>query len=109
VSAFAIDAATGVTGNIRNKPAYTSVDLNGPVIPAWTSGRIQGVGNEPAIIAILVNDEIAALTRTTINENGDVEYGAIVPPDAFVEGRNDVELAVVTPDGDAWRLGMISS
>lgn len=109
ITDFSIETGTGATGNIRNKPAYASIDLDGPVIPSWVSGRVSGIGTTPGIIAIIVNDQIAAITRTTTNEDGAEEYGAIVPPTAFIEGKNSVELAVVRPDGSGWLLETISS
>ncbi len=108
VAELEVTRSNNIGGAIRNKQAYSSIDLDGPVIPAWTSGSLRDIPVDTAI-AIIVNGRIAAVTKSTSKDDGGVTYGAIVPPDAFVDGRNTVELAIVSKDADTWRLTMIPS
>lgn len=108
VTEFDVRTSDNVGGAIRNKDAYADIDLEGPVIPSWVNGSLRDVPSE-TVIAIIVNGHIAAITESRENEDAGVVYGAIVPPDAFVDGRNLVELAIVHKDGDAWHLTMIPS
>lgn len=92
----------GATGTIRNESAYRDVDLDGPVIPAWTSGTLQALDEVDLVVAVVVNGRIAALTEARTDENGVTTYGAIVPPDAFVDGNNHIAIGIVRSVGDTW-------
>jgi len=98
-----IEAAETAIATIRDADVYDDVDLDGPMIPSWISGRIRGVpdGTGDVIVAIVVNGRIAAVTRSDTTEEGVVEYGAIIPPGAFRDGKNYVRPILVreTPDG----------
>lgn len=93
---------------IRNKNSYSVVDLDGPIIPAWTSGTLRDVPGD-STIAIIVNGDIAAVTESRTNDDGTVTYGAIVPPDAFVDGRNLVEIAMVGQTETGWTVTVLPS
>jgi hypothetical protein len=52
---------------------------------------------------VVVNGEVAALTRT-YDSDGTRAFYALVPPDAFVEGANDLELLLVDGTGSSRTL-----
>jgi hypothetical protein len=54
---------------------------------------------DEAAIAIGLNGEIVAVTRTYLNADGDTAFYSLLPPTALVEGPNDLELFVVDGTG----------
>ena len=98
--------AQGVTATIRDASAFDAVDMNGPSLPAWISGSIQrdDPGETEIIVAIAVNGEIAAVTRSTETEDEKIEYGAMIPPDTLIDGANEVELYLVRGVGETRAL-----
>ena len=55
------------------------------------------------VVAIAVNGKVAAVTRTYDSE-GTRAFYSLVPPDAFVEGANDLELLLVDGTGSSRTL-----
>jgi Sulfatase len=108
VSDLYVRQAANAGATIRNKNSYSVVDLDGPVVPAWTSGTLRDVAGD-SVIAIIVNGDIAAITESREGDDGVVTYGAIVPPDSFENGINVVEIALVHRDGTAWSLTVLPS
>jgi hypothetical protein len=97
-----IEPAVGVTATIRDLPAFASVDKDGPSLPAYVKGKIE-TDDDPGgdvVIAIVVNGEIAAVTRSYETEDGKTEFGAMIPPDSLADGRNEVVLILVRGTGD---------
>ena len=96
-----IGPGTGVSATIRDIDAYASLDIDGTAIPAWIRGGIipspQDTGD--MIIAVAVNGQIAAVTRTFVNDDGNVEYGALIPPAALQDGDNGIQLILVRGEG----------
>jgi hypothetical protein len=72
---------------VRGKP-LPPVELRpgDPVVPAWISGELDGV-TDGAAVAVVVNGRVAATTRID-----DGRFGALVRPEAFRQGANDVEV-----------------
>jgi hypothetical protein len=97
-----IQAAETAIATIRDAGVYEDVDLDGPMIPCWISGRIRGIpdGTGDVIVGIVVNGRIAAVTRSDTTEEGVVEYGAIIPPDAFRDGKNYVRPILIRETAD---------
>jgi hypothetical protein len=62
-----------------------------------------------AVIAVVVNGRVAAVTESRATDEGAATYGAIVAPDAFVDGRNLVEIAVVRQTETGWAITMLPS
>ncbi|MEA3510593.1 MAG: hypothetical protein U9R51_04070, partial [Actinomycetota bacterium] len=95
-----------MTATVRNPNAFTAVDPTGPSIPAWISGTIETRGShgEGLILAIVVNGRIAAITRTSDTEDGSTQYAALIPPNSFVDGRNDVDLYLIRGSGNESEL-----
>jgi hypothetical protein len=103
------DGDIGAT--VRDLSAFEAVDVDGPSLPVWISGTIERNGSygNDLILAIVVNGRIAAVTRSSETDDEKTEYGAMIPPGAFVDGRNDVELVLVRgvgPDREFFRIGL---
>ncbi len=86
-----------VAATIRDLSAFGAVDLDGPSLPAWISGTIRrnNLRGGDLVLAIVVNGRVAAVTRSYETENGKTEYGAMIPPGAFVDGENDIDLVLI--------------
>jgi hypothetical protein len=100
-----------VAATIRDLSAFDAVDLDGPSLPVWVSGRIErnGSHSDDLVLAVVVNGRIAAVTRSDETDDEKTEYGAMIPPGAFVDGKNDVDLVLVRGVGDDrefFRIGL---
>jgi hypothetical protein len=47
------------------------------------------------IVAVAVNGEIAAITRTFETDKGEAAFGMMIPPDSLVDGPNDIALLLI--------------
>jgi hypothetical protein len=77
--------------------AYDDVDLTSGVIPVRTTGKLLGDVQGDEFIGVAVNGTIGAVTRSYV-EDGKPAFQAMVPPDLFRSGSNDVELFLI--DGE---------
>lgn len=107
---FQVQTDSNVTATVRDVSAFRTVDLDGPSLPAWISGSI--LGNDPdgddLVLAAVVNGRVAAITRSDTSDDAVTTYGVMIPPDAFVDGVNVVDLVLiqgVAPDLGYWRIG----
>ena len=57
-----------------------------------------GSGDADRVVAVVVNGEVAAVTRTYLSD-GERAFYTLVPPSAFVDGSNEVELLLVEGEG----------
>jgi hypothetical protein len=91
-----------VAATIRDLSAFDAVDLDGPSLPVWISGKIErnGSHSDDLVLAVVVNGRIAAVTRSDETDDEKTEYGAMIPPGAFVDGHNDVDLVLVRGVGE---------
>jgi hypothetical protein len=53
------------------------------------------------IVAVAVNGEIAAITRTFETEDGQTEFGMMIPPDSLRSGDNDITLLLINTEGQS--------
>jgi len=80
---------------IENAEDYEDVDAGSGYLPAHVMGRVDG-GEPGRDIAIAVNGEIAAVSRTfTLVGDDEVIFAAIIPESALREGSNDVRVLEV--------------
>lgn len=103
IEEFDVQPSDTMSANVRNITEYDIVDVDGPSLPAWISGTIKrdgAHGDDDVVIAVVVNGRIAAVTRSDETEDGKTEYGAMIPPEAFVDGKNDIGLILVRGVGD---------
>jgi hypothetical protein len=73
---------------------------SGALTPAHVVGVLEGRGAEPELdVAVAVNRTIAATART-FSFAGNVRFEAIVPESAFRQGRNIVDVYVISSTGE---------
>jgi hypothetical protein len=106
VPVASLDVAPAGTahGTIDNAGAYQYFDPQADGLPTTVTGRVDdGVGDVDHVVAVAVNGEVAAVTRT-YDSDGTRSFYALVPPDAFAEGANDLELLLVDGTGSSRTL-----
>jgi hypothetical protein len=104
VASLDVEPAGSARGVVDRIAAYADLDLQADGLPTTVTGRIDGgVGDEDHVVAVVVNGEVAAVTRTYDSE-GTRAFYALVPARAFVDGANDVELLLVEGTGTARTL-----
>lgn len=91
--------ASDITGRVREPELYEDVDTTGPVIPVRVGAVLGAVADGDELIAVAVNGEIAAMTRSYLFEE-EVGVLAMVRPEQFVDGSNRVDFLEVTPVGE---------
>jgi hypothetical protein len=98
ISGYVVTPSEDVSASIRDKNIYMDVDLDGPSLPAWIAGRLSFTNDEidQVVLAVVVNDRVAAVTRSFRDKNDHIEYTAMLPPDAFVDGSNNVRVYLVS-------------
>ena len=71
---------------------YTNVDPSSDVLPTRVTGTVRGLAaSEDALLAVLVNDRIAAIVRS-FHDRGRSGFQAMIPPETLGSGRNSVEV-----------------
>ena len=83
----------GYSAVIDNHAEFGRVEPSGDSIPVMLSGQLEPVPSRPLLLAIGLNGRIAAVTRTY--EEGPAGFHAMLPPQFFVGGDNEIELFVV--------------
>ena len=84
---------------LRESDLYEDVDTADDVIPARVGGSVWGgSANGDEMLAVVVNGEVGAVTRTYIDD-GTTSFLAMIPPELLVDGANTVEIVEV--DGDS--------
>lgn len=74
-------------------------------VPALVTGSLRGA--EPELpVAVVVNGRIGGVTRT-YDADGEVQFGALVPPDLLTSGANEVSIALVEDTGGEVRLRVV--
>jgi hypothetical protein len=92
--------------SLTDPGAYDDVDTGGPVLPTWVTGRVSGV-DEKVDVAIAVDGTVRAVSNTfELANRGGFLVAALVPPGAFRDGENLVEVYEVTSGG---RLALMGS
>lgn len=95
--------AGSATARIDHLTDYDDVDPEADAVPVALTARLQGV---PAgrVIAVAVNGRIRAVTRSYTDDDGGPALLAILPPDSFRDGRNEIALFAVDGTGSGRRL-----
>jgi hypothetical protein len=100
---------SGAVATIENLAAYSDIELDGPSLPLWIKGRITATQDKgDAIIAVVVNGAVAAVTRAHTTDEGTVEYGALIPPGALLDGENEIEILLVALEGSMRTFNQIT-
>jgi hypothetical protein len=82
---------------------YADVDSSSDAVPARIGATVNGPVEEPLVVAVLVNGQVGALTRTYRGDEG-VSLLAMVDPGIFVDGANRIDLVEVTESGGLARM-----
>lgn len=99
VDSLDVGAASDLQVALTDPGAYDDVDLDGPVLPTWVTGRVSGGSGEPRDVAIAVNGVVAAVSNTfELATGGGDLIAALIPPSSLRDGRNGVEVYEVTGD-----------
>lgn len=91
--------------SVATDPLFDAVDVSGGFIPGFVKGSVETIGNaaEKEIqLAIALNGIVAATTRTYY-QSGTQLFTSLLPEDAFVAGKNELEIYEVTR-ADGFRL-----
>ncbi len=84
----------GATFALSRADAYADVDTEATFVPALVSGRLEGVA-AGAPLAVGVNGRIAVMSEAYDSVKGGVHVSALVPPERFRGGPNDIQLYAV--------------
>lgn len=91
--------------SLTDPGAYDDVDLEGPVLPVWVTGKVSGADGR-LDVAISVNGVVRAVSNTfKLATDGDELIAAMIPPSSLRNGRNTVEVYEVTGNGDLALMG----
>ncbi len=92
-----LTATADCSFQIEQEEALGAYDPRGDYIPSRITGKLS-CGREPdppVYVAIAVNGTIRAVPRASMKGDGTGRFGAVVPEDAFVAGRNRAEVFLV--------------
>jgi hypothetical protein len=96
---------SGLRAVLREPWLYTDVDTTAEVIPARVGGSLYGDVDGTEILAVSLNGTIAAVTRSYLEE-GRAAFLTMVPPLYLVDGRIEIEVYEVMPDGHLETVSM---
>ena len=94
VERYDVRAAGRVAAAIARPQRFDAVDTSDQRLPLYVWGTLEGAGTDPLTLAIALNGEIAATTRS-YRANGIATFGTVVPEDALREGANELGVYVV--------------
>jgi len=93
VDEIGLAPASGATASIEGAGQFAAVDPTAELVPTFVEGRVHAEqGAPPPTIAVAVDGVVRAVVETFDRRGGTADFAALVPPDAFVAGRNAVEL-----------------
>ncbi|HEX9712127.1 MAG TPA: sulfatase-like hydrolase/transferase [Actinomycetota bacterium] len=86
--------AGSATARIDHIAHYERVDPDARTLPVAMTGELSGLGGG-RVIAVAFGGRIHAVTRSYVAEQRHTSFLAMIPPDAFSRGRNDIALFIV--------------
>lgn len=92
---------------LDNPEWYSDLEVDADFIPALLTGAVVGDIDGDAVLAVAINGRIEALTRTWV-QGERTRFQAIIPPDAFIDGSNDMSILVVGGAEEERRLTNLS-
>ncbi len=99
VASLAVKPTGAARGTVDHAEVYAGFDLEADGLPTTVTGTVDdGRGDVDHVVAVAVNGKVAAVTRTYYSD-GEWAFYALVPPSAFVDGGNHVELLLVEGTG----------
>lgn len=87
--------------------AFDDVDPEGAYLPAQVAGKLRSAPAPPYHLAVALNGEIRAVTRSYTGPNGE-QFWAMLPESAFRKGFNRLELFEVDGGGAQVALSPIA-
>jgi hypothetical protein len=97
IDAMTIEETDLYDAHLFNSASYRDVDLEAPALPTWVRGTVS-TPEDPythRIVAVAVNGEIAAITRTFETDKGETAFGMMIPPDTLRKGGNDLSFFLI--------------
>lgn len=91
-SSFPVAPSGGEQAELNAPGLYASVDLRSTVVPSHIAGSLIGSARTGQQLAIAVNGTVRAVTRTYKWGSPRTIFSAVVPPSAFRQGANRVEV-----------------
>ena len=91
---------------IEDAAAFGCVDLNAPTLPAYLRGFVfvRGAGGTTLNLAVALNGIVAATMRTHAAGKRRLRFSVMLPPSAFRQGENVVEVFSVIRRGGVLML-----
>jgi hypothetical protein len=105
-----VPAAADVQGEVVLDSAELLDDYerDSSVVPSYVTGRLAGDVAAGTPLAIAVNGRIAATTES-FSEGDEVRIAGLVPPQAFRDGANTLEILAIETGGDRLRLASLDT
>ncbi len=100
---LSIGIRPGTSATVENGDALEHVNPSAQEVPAFIAGGLDGV-KPGAVIAVTVNGTVEATGRAFLFD-GELQYGAVVPPKSFTPGRNQIGVYEVGPGNSLTPLG----
>ena len=100
---LSIGIRPGTSATVENGDALEHVNPGAQEVPAFIAGELDGV-KPGAVIAVSVNGTVEATGRAFLFD-GELQYGAVVPPSSFTPGRNQIGVYEVGPGNSLTPLG----
>jgi hypothetical protein len=88
---------SGKKANINNHQAYMNVGLESDYVPVLVSGSIYFPDKDPQqlTLGIGVNGTIRAITKTFRLNNSHHAFGALIPEENLMNGKNDIQILLL--------------
>jgi hypothetical protein len=103
VAKLAMQADAGSRVELDSADLLDRFDPGAPVVPSFITGRIVGDVAEGVPLAVAVNGTVGGVTQS-FRHADEIRLAAMVPPDAFREGYNSLDVFAVRPVGAGRRL-----
>jgi hypothetical protein len=100
---LSIGIRPGTLATVENGDAFEDVNPRAQEVPAFIAGELEGV-KPGTLIAVAVNGTVEATGRAFLKE-GELKYGVVVPPDSFIDGRNQIGVYEIGPGNSLTSLG----
>jgi hypothetical protein len=98
VADFEVAPSGSARAEVNGASLLRAVDPDAELVPNYLTGSVTPRRSQPEALAIALNGEIAAVTRT-YTEQGQTRFAAMLPPDALRAGANSLEVFAVRSAG----------
>jgi hypothetical protein len=105
LAALGVGRAQAARFELDGAGLFADVHPQGPIVPAMVSGRVSGVADD-ARLAVAVDGRVAA-GAVRWRDGGVRRFAAIVPPSAFAQGANRVDLVAISGTGSGRQIVQI--